>query len=461
MHDIPPVRLRQLAGREGTDLDRAEFLAEHVKGKLIYVPGPGWYHWNDTHWQNDPSQDGAVARRMAHDVSNRLLDVALDVGGPDYLDAARALRSSRHISNALAEMRAMSSIRREVDALDADPWSLNFLNGTVDLRTGEVREHRAEDLITYVIQHNYSPEADDSRWTEYLRASQPDDPEMWEFLQRLAGYGLTGSTREECLAFFYGGGRNGKGVFTETLSAIFAPVLTVQNGEFWEKSRNGRNGALIAKLHGARIVVSSEMTAARLDEAFLKSYTAADGLTANPKYKAPYDFTPTGLLIMSGNDKPTIRGTDDGIWARFRCVPWEESFVGREDHALKPDLRTKDAEGVIAWCVRGAVKWYRHGLNRPERVTRATEEYREESNPFTDWVEANFAPDPEGFVSNAEVQERGRAASPKLPGAPKSWGAAVARHFGVTPGKATRNGKQVRGIPGVRLESVDVFGQAR
>jgi putative DNA primase/helicase len=459
MSATPIEILRGLTLAQGTDVDRAEYIAQRVAGKLIYVDGPGWYAFNGKHWENDSTQD-AVARGMAHAVSLELLTEAANGGSDTLIDAAKALRMSRCISAALVEMKAIPSIRRKVEQLDADPFALSFRNGTVDLRTGTLRPHDSADLITRMVDVDYRPEADCPSWLAYLKSAQPDDPDMWKFLQRLAGYGITGSTQEECLAFFYGRGANGKGCFTETLSHIFDPIATAQEAEFWEKQRNGRNGSLVAKLHGARLVISSEMTDARLDEAFLKSFTAADRMSANPKYKAPYDFTPTALLIMSGNDKPTIRGTDDGIWRRFRCVPWEESFAGREDHTLKPRLKG-EAEGIAAWTVAGAVEWFRNGLGEPERVSRATSEYREESDPFADWAEAHFEAAPEGFVPNAEIKERGEKATPRLPGQPQAWSRAVARHFGAEVVKRRVNGRQARGVAGVRLRPADIFGQPR
>ncbi|MFI1867170.1 DNA primase family protein [Streptomyces jumonjinensis] len=449
--------LPRLTARDGTDVDRAEFIAERVTDRLIYVDGPGWFAWDGRHWVNDSTRD-AVARGMVHDVSTSLLREAADGGSGNLIDAAKALRMSRHITAALMELQAMPGIRRSVEDLDTDPTALAFRNGTVNLRTGKLREHDPADLITRLVDLDFTPTADCPNWRDFLDSSQPEDGEMHTFLQRLAGYAITGETREECLAFFYGSGRNGKGVFTETLGKVFSAVTTSQESEFWEKQRNGRNGSLVAKLHGARIVLSSEMTAARLDEAFVKLFTAADLLTANQKYKPAYDFTPTALLIMSGNDKPTIRGTDEGIWRRFRCVPWDESFIGREDKGLK-DRLISEADGIAAWAVQGAVEWYAHGLNEPERITRATDEYREESDPFTDWVADNFEPDSAGFVPNSEIKQRGERAHPRLPGAPQNWAKAVARHFGVETGQQRVNGKKMRGVVGVRTaRESSVFG---
>lgn len=450
----PVDALAALTLKDGTDVDRAEFIAGRVRGKLIYVDGPGWYAWDGRHWVNDSARD-AVARAMTHKVSDSLLADALDGGGDAYLDAARALRMSRCITAALTELQSMPGIRRRVEDLDTDPYLLAFRNGTVDLRTGVLHPHDSANLITRLVNVHYHPDAKCSEWLAFLESSQPGDPEMYTFLQRLAGYAITGDTREECLAFFYGSGRNGKGVFTETLGKVFSAITTAQEAEFWEKQRHGRNGSLVAKLHGARIVLSSEMTDARLDEAFIKLFTAADRMTANQKYKPAYDFTPKGLLIMSGNDKPTIRGTDDGIWRRFRCVPWDESFIGREDPGLKERLLA-EAQGIASWAVRGAADWYQHGLNEPERVTLATDEYRQESDPFADWVEANFHAEAGGFVTSAEIKQRGEAQQPRLPGRPQAWSKAIARHFSAETGK--QGGK--RGVLGVTAKKADIFGQA-
>jgi putative DNA primase/helicase len=449
----PVEILPGLTLRDGTDVDRAEFIADRVAGRLIHVDGPGWYAWDGRRWANDSTRD-AVARRMTHEVSNELLAEAARGGSGTLVDAARALRMSRCITAALAELQAMPEIRRGVADLDADPFALSFRNGTVDLRTGELRPHEPADLITRLVEVDYRPDADCPNWRAFLATSQPNDPDMHTFLQRLAGYAVTGSTREECLAFFYGSGRNGKGVFTETLGRVFAAITTSQESEFWEKQRYGRNGSLVAKLHGARLVLSSEMTAARLDEAFVKLFTAADLMTANQKYKPAYDFTPTALLIMSGNDKPTIRGTDEGIWRRFRCVPWDESFVGREDKGLK-DRLISEAEGIAAWAVHGAVEWYRHGLGEPERVTRATDDYREESDPFADWVAEYFEAVPGEFLPNSEIQHRAQTA--RMPGTPRTWSAAIIRELGGEVAKS--NGK--RGIRGVGARVADIFGQPR
>ncbi|MFD5650644.1 hypothetical protein [Streptomyces sp. NPDC127039] len=181
MTDKTPIEIvSRLTARDGTDVDRAEFIGQRVAGRLIYAEGPGWYAWDGARWVNDSTKD-AVARGMVHEVSNALLAEAAEGGSSALIDAAKALRMSRYISAALTELQAMPEIRRRVDQLDTDPSLLSFHNGTVNLRTGELRAHDPADLITRIIDVYYRPEAECPNWHTFLNSSQPDDPEMHTF----------------------------------------------------------------------------------------------------------------------------------------------------------------------------------------------------------------------------------------------------------------------------------------
>ncbi|MFJ9691061.1 phage/plasmid primase, P4 family [Kitasatospora sp. NPDC101183] len=451
-----------LYGKAGTDVDRAEYAARKLAGRLMYCEGPGWYAWDGRVWVNDSTRD-AVARRKVHELSAELLRYAADTqaaNGRDAIEAAQALRSSHRISALLTELQAMPGIRRSVAELDGPTHLLSFSNGTVDLRDGAIRPHDPADLLTRLVDVEYDPDAPAEEWESFLTSCHPDDPEMPGFLRRLAGYAITGETREECLAFFYGSGANGKGAFTETLSHHFADITTTQDAAFWEKQRHERNGSLMAKLHGARLVVTGEVKAARMDEAFVKGFTAADLQTANQKYKPAYDFRPVSLLIMSGNDKPVIEGTDEGIWRRFRLVPWEESFADRPDKGLKPRLKSAQAApGIAAWAVRGAVEWHAEGLRPHQRISEATNDYREESDPFAEWAEGAFEAAPDGAVSNKEIEASAKAYG--LRGQGRKFSDAVLRHVGgERPAKAFRHhGRAVRGLRGVRLREDSAAGR--
>ncbi|WP_026404836.1 DNA primase family protein [Actinomadura rifamycini] len=447
----------RLIGDQDSDVDRAVFMANELDGVVIHIPGPGWFVWTGTVWAGTSSD--APVRALVQRVTGEILATAANFADDDtnltntLVDIARKFRQSYVIDRVLKEIQAMPQIAREVHELDGDPELLTFRNGTVDLRTGNFTEPRFDpaNMLTRLVDIDYDPYATSDRWESYLESSQPD-AEVREFLQRAAGYGITGYTSEECLLFFYGSGRNGKGVFTETLAHAFAPITVTPLADFWY--RGPRKGSTIAMLHGARLVISDEMSDRSLDEQFLKMVAAASPLQADPKHKAAYDFKPQGLIIMSGNDKPRITGTDEGIWRRFRCVNWAQSFVGREDRTLKSDLLS-DAEltGIAAWVVEGAVRWFEDGLTEPKAVTDATDEYRNESDPFADWIDGYLEPCPDGgFILTANLADSAYAH-----GVPKSKSKtaitqAVLRQIpGAEAARARQDGRLGRGVRGVRM----------
>ncbi len=112
-----------------------------------------------------------------------------------------------------------------VDVWDTDPWLLNTPSGIVDLQTGKMLPHDPEQYITKITA--VAPGGDCPRWLQFLDEITGGNVELQQFLQRVAGYSLTGSIREHALFFAYGTGGNGKGVFLNTLSAILADYAAV------------------------------------------------------------------------------------------------------------------------------------------------------------------------------------------------------------------------------------------
>ena len=141
---------------------------------------------------------------------------------------------------------------------DQDPFLLNVQNGTIDLRTGELRPHRRADLISKVIPLDYDPDARCPRWDAFLREVTNDRSELVDFLHRAVGYALTGDTRERALFIGYGGGKNGKTKFYETIAALLGPYAAhtpVQT--LLAKRDHDRPGNELAALRGVRFVSAS------------------------------------------------------------------------------------------------------------------------------------------------------------------------------------------------------------
>jgi putative DNA primase/helicase len=319
------------------------------------------------------------------------------------LDAAN--REMRHClrSEAAPRINAMLELARAEPGvpvlpadLDHDPWLLACPNGTLELRTGTLREHRRADLITRLCPTPYRTGAPCPLWLKFLRAVFKGDAALIDFLRRLLGYALTGDVREHVLPIFWGDGANGKStLITAVLDTLGGDLAMKANAGLLMPARGERHATEIAQLFGKRLVVASETDQeGRLDEARIKELTGGEPLRARRMREDFWGFTPTHKLILLTNHKPKVTGTDTGIWRRLRLVPFEVTFwdgddPGNADKDLPEELRqdkqlpeklAAEHEGILAWMVQGCLDWQKGGLTLPERVKAATQEYRSDED---------------------------------------------------------------------------------
>lgn len=297
---------------------------------------------------------------------------------------------------ALGLLKKLLSV--DVDQLDADPWLLNCENGTVDLRTGQLREHRSADFITRLAPVKYDPAAKAPRFRQFLDEIFAGDAVLIAFLARWFGYATTGSVREEKLVFHWGKGSNGKTTLIETIESVLGDYATTAPPELLTAKNGERHPAEIADLHGRRMVTASESEdGAKLREAFIKQTTGGDRLKGRRFYGQWFEFSPTHKLQLLTNHKPEIRGSDFAIWRRILLVPYMQKFGSPEqvgsgdadrlgDPTLKESLKA-ELTGVLAWIVNGAHEWYlQGGLRPPPVVLAASNDYRTEQDRVGEFI---------------------------------------------------------------------------
>jgi putative DNA primase/helicase len=309
---------------------------------------------------------------------------------------AWAVRSqSRGSIGAMLELAAAdASIAITHDQLDADPMRLNCANGTIDLREGVLEPHRRESLFTMSSPVAFDPEAKCPTWDKFVSRAMGDDAQMIAYLQRVVGYLITGSTKEHALFFFYGGGANGKSTFTNTLLSMLGPDLAAPSPRDMLFAGKNEHATREAMLYRKRFVLCSEIgEGKRLDEAHVKDITGGDRIAARRMREDFWTFEPTHKIVVSGNHKPIITGTDDGIWRRIRLVPWLVTIpVEERDKDLTQKLAA-ELPGILTWAVNGCLEWQRVGLSDPQTVTKATSDFRAASDVLTDFFEQlDFGP---------------------------------------------------------------------
>jgi putative DNA primase/helicase len=334
-----------------------------------------------------------------------------------YADDAtqrRALIKHATASESVRALRGMVTLARSEpgvpvrpDQLDADPWLLNVLNGTLDLRSQELRPHRREDLITKLVPINYEPAAPCPTWGAFLDRVLDGNQRLVGFMRRYIGYGLTGSTREQVLAIAHGQGANGKTTLLKAAVSILGDYSqSVPMDTFLASRHTDTARPDLARLRGARLVAAVESESGRrFAEALVKQLTGGDVVVARRLYREHFEFVPQFKLVIVTNHRPTIRGTDHAIWRRVKLVPFTVTIPPEERDPELPDKLLEERAGILAWAVQGCAEWQRIGLDPPEDVHAATEAYRRDMDILGGFISDRCTVAPEARATAGALYE--------------------------------------------------------
>jgi putative DNA primase/helicase len=394
-----------------TDLGNAERLVAWYGDSIRFAPGLGWHSWDGRRWRRDT--DGAVMRK-AKEMVRRIYTEAAEIEDPDLRKAVFKFAIASECEPKLRAAVSLAETERPVivhaDQLDADPWLFNSANGTIDLRTGELREHRPDDLLTRLTSVSYQADARSPFWENFLERVTGGDKTLAGFLQRAVGYSLTGLTSEEVLFFAHGPTATGKSSKLEAIKAVLGEYAATADFETFLR-RRGDGGIRndIARLAGARFVVSIEVDDGKaLAEGLLKLLTGGDTVAARFLYRETFEFEPRFKLWLAANERPKVSADDDAIWRRILQLPFTHVIPEAErDERVKLTLRT-DPEvqtAILAWAIRGCLEWRRIGLAVPKCVRDYTDEYRAENDALRDWLADSGEIDPDAWTSNADLRQ--------------------------------------------------------
>ena len=396
-----------------TDTGNAERLALQHSSRLRYVPGIGWITWSGDRWERD--QDGAAARAAKQTIRS----IYAEASAVEDADRRKQIAQWATRSESAAARRAMLELAQieealiaRADQLDADPFLLACANGTVDLRTGQLRAAEPGDLLSLGTRLAYRPDAKAPRWERFLEEVFAGDEDLIAFVRRWTGYCLTGDTTEQCFAILYGTGANGKSTLVDALkrtSGSHAQEAAFQTFALARSlGRDPRDD--LAALRGARMVTTSEPGRGRwLDTEVVKKITGGDELVCRELFGKPFSYRPAFKLLVLTNHRPRIAADDDAMWRRVHLIPFEQTFKRGEgqhlaDHSLAARL-SAEAEGILAWRVSGCLEWQRSGLGSAGAIDRATSEYRAAEDQVGRFLNERCELDPNATVIRADLRD--------------------------------------------------------
>ncbi|MDA3780879.1 MAG: phage/plasmid primase, P4 family [Bacteroidales bacterium] len=350
-----------------------------------------WMFWNNKYWQTD------VFNNIKNYAEIVIEDMKISAKTTDMEDIRKAML--KNVKRAL-QTNGKTALIKEAEHLenipvlnqifDHDKFLFNCESGVVDLRTGKISPSDKSQMLS-----RFSPFEIDKRepklWLKFLEDIFENDQEVIDYLQRIFGYSMSGSTREQCMFMLIGDGSNGKSLLLDVINESLGSYGSTSNVEILLEQHNGSGSNLgdIARLNGIRHVVTDEAKLGdKLNESAIKTMTSGIGkIVARFLYGNEFEFTPLFKIFMASNYKPTIRGTDHGIWRRIKVIPFNKVIPDeKQDKDLKIKLMNEMPQ-ILNWMIEGCLKWQKHGLKEPKSLKQAAKEYRSEMDVVQRWVE--------------------------------------------------------------------------
>lgn len=391
-------------------------IALHGRNLRYYNPIKRWLICDGRRWQIDEIRQ---SYKLAKDAILQFLKQAIEADDKAGEKFARQSLNHQRISAMLASTECEQPIMTA--DLDQDAYLLNCENGTLDLRDGQLREHRREDHITKLVLVRYKPEAQCPIFIQFLQRIMGDSPDasqadgeragrLASYLQKVFGYSLTGDVSEKVIFCFFGTGNNGKTTLLEAIRFVlweFSAQIQIDTLMSYRQRESNASLSDLADLHGARFVTTSEAEqGGRLAEGKLKYLSAGMGSVKTcRKYENPITFRATHKLFIDANHKPIIRGADQAIWNRLKLIPFDVTIPLQEiDKALLEKLKG-EAEGILAWMVEGCRRWRTEGLGDPPEVSQASAGWHSEMSMLREFIEDSCVISPEALCPIGDLHK--------------------------------------------------------
>lgn len=377
------------------DVANGRRFAARYRDTLIYDRASKvWREYGNGIWRPcDTGQHVAAAKAVADEIVSETV-AAFQADPSDKARAAlnqgvRVHRSSQRIE-AMIQMAAAEPRMSVADpsAFDADPYLLGVEGGAVDLRTGRLLPPSPAHRISKCVGVRFDPAATCPRFDRFLSDILPNKEEV-RFVQRFAGYSLTGSVDEEAFLFMQGAGANGKSVLANVLSDVLGDYAVTVGAELLAVTKNDSEANRFkVRLRGIRLALVNEVGQNdTFNDQRVKEIVSREAIPARHLYGEAFDFMPSHKIWIRGNHRPAVLDSGDGMWRRLILLVFGRQF-DPDDRVrdLDRQLLSDEGSGILNWMIAGCLRWQRDGLRIPPSISRETAQYRNDTDIVGDWI---------------------------------------------------------------------------
>jgi putative DNA primase/helicase len=367
-----------------TELGNARRLVKLFGDRIRYCHAwKAWFIWDGSRWLRDESGEiYRLTKRSIQSIGKEAAQCDDEAARKALLKWALQSEAKKIIEHSVFLAQSEPGIPVLPGEWDRHGWLFNVSNGTIDLRTGILKKADPRDYITKICPVAFDPAATCPLWEQTLELFFAKKSKLIAYFQEICGYALVGEVRDHILPVCFGKGQNGKSTILGALLDTFGPDFAMKcPPEMLMSKHFDTHPTDRADLFGKRLVVAIETEQGRrLNETLVKELTGGDRIRARRMKENFFEFEPTHTVLMGTNHKPVVQGTDHAIWRRLRMVPFSVTVEAKSDDKGMPQKLKTERAGILAWCVKGCLRWQKDGLTEPTEVTDATVAYRAEQD---------------------------------------------------------------------------------
>lgn len=386
--------------RSFSDIGNGRRIVDLFGSGVAYTPDLGWKTWQDGYWKED--REGLSIIELAKKLPPIILSEGVQTGQEDRAKSwAKNSQSNARLKSAIDIAKSDPRVMVPIEAWDSQAKYFGAGNGIIDLSTGERLQGVPDLRISMRSQVDYIPGLKNQQWEQFLNETTDGNSELIEFLQKAAGYTMSGLSMLDRIFLVYGLSGTGKNTFMEAIFTAMGEYAATLETSIISASNSMSSSAdmyHIASLHNKRLAWVDELPEGeRFKENTMKKLSGSGMLTGRHPGGRPFTFAMLAKLWISSNHRPPIY--DDAMWRRMYAIPFIHK-PKNPDPQLKQYLSDPNggAPGVLAWMVEGAIKVFNSKdkdlIGSSKVVDESTEIYRKNEDRISLFIEEEMVDAP-------------------------------------------------------------------